>query len=247
MEVIEEDLVELARTVPHAKTIQLLSGNPLVLPYDHLAPILEKIHEYLPDMERIYTVGRITDLRNKNVDELKKLKDLGLVEVSLGVESGDDWTLDRVDKGYHAEEIIEQCAKLDEAGIEYWLTFMNGIAGREHSHDHAVHSAKIFNQCNPSVVYVTSLVLFPDTPLLEEVERGEFDPLTEKDLLVELRTFLNHLKTDCRLVTHHTSSLDLSTWNFLRDKEKILALLDDTIENGDIEQLALKRSLKTGL
>lgn len=66
-----------------------------------------------------------------------------------------------MDKDYHAEEVAEQCRKLDEAGIAYWLTFMNGIAGREHSLDHTVHTAEVFNACNPLVVYVTSLVLSP--------------------------------------------------------------------------------------
>lgn len=210
MEVIEEDLAELAQTVPHAKTIQLLSGDPLALPYNQLAPIMDKVHEYLPCMESIYTVGRVTNLRNKSVGELRRLKELGLKEISLGVESGDDWTLDRVDKGYHAQDVVEQCRKLDEAGIAYWLTFLNGVAGREHSRDHAVHSAEVFNECNPLVVYVTSLVLFPGTPLLEDAESGAFDPLSEQEMLEELRTFLQHLQADCDLVTHHTSSVNLS-------------------------------------
>lgn len=61
MSQIEEDLAELAATVPNARTIQLLSANPLVLTYDKLAAILEKIREYLPKMEHVYTVGRVTD------------------------------------------------------------------------------------------------------------------------------------------------------------------------------------------
>ena len=34
MEQIEEDLREIADTLPNARTIQLLSANPLALPYD---------------------------------------------------------------------------------------------------------------------------------------------------------------------------------------------------------------------
>ena len=51
------------------------------------------------------------------MEQLKSLRDIGLREISLGVESGDDWTLDRINKGYHANDIHEQCAKLTEAGI----------------------------------------------------------------------------------------------------------------------------------
>ena len=133
---------ELAECDPNAATIQLLSANPLVLTYDKLAPIFEMIRKYLPKMEYIYLAGRVTDLKNKTVEELKKLKELGMREISLGVESGDDWTLDRIHKGYHAEDILEQCHKLAEAGIDYWMTFLNGVAGRSHSWEHAINSAK---------------------------------------------------------------------------------------------------------
>ena len=117
MEVIESDLAEIAQDMPRAKTIQLLSGDPLALPYSKLVQVMENIHEYLPDIERIYAVCRVDNFRNKTVDELMSLHELGLEEVSLGIESGNDWTLDRVNKGYLAKDVPEQCAKLDEAGI----------------------------------------------------------------------------------------------------------------------------------
>ena len=131
MEWIEEDLKELASYDPNARTIQLLSANPLVLTYDKLAAIFEMIYKYLPKMEYIYMAGRVTDLKNKTVPELKKLKELGMREISLGVESGDDWTLDRIHKGYHAEDILEQCRKLEEAGIGKNLTGPNFLQRKE--------------------------------------------------------------------------------------------------------------------
>ncbi len=79
---------------------------------------------------------------------------------------------------------------LEEVGIQYWVTFLNGVAGCEHSHEHAVNSAKIFNQLKPMLVGTGGLTLFSGTPLLEEAERGEFTPLTEKEMLEELRTSL---------------------------------------------------------
>lgn len=42
------------------------------------------------------------------MEELKKLKKLGLREISLGVESGDDWMPECIHKVYHAEEILEE-------------------------------------------------------------------------------------------------------------------------------------------
>ena len=247
MEWIEEDLRELAACVPDAKTIQLLSANPLCMTYDKLAPILKMINKYLPKMEHIYAATRVTDLRNKTVEQWKSLKDMGLNEISLGVESGDDWTLERINKGYHAADILEQCAKLDEAGVAYWMTFLNGVAGREHSREHAVHSAGIFSQCHPMVVGTGGLTLFPGTPLLEEAERGEFTALSEKEMLVELKTFVENLNCDCAFITHHTiSGANLTGPDFLGRKEKIVAALQSTIDHGDLDRMAaIRRSKRT--
>ncbi|WP_296875265.1 radical SAM protein [uncultured Methanobrevibacter sp.] len=246
MEIIGEDLKELAQVAPHSKTIQLLSANPLVMTYNKLRPILEKINEYLPEMEYVYAATRVSDLKNKSVEELEHLKELGLREISLGVESGDDWTLERVNKGYASEDIIEQCGKLTDAGIDFWMSFLNGVAGREHSHDHAVNSAEIFSQCDPMLVGTGGLALFPGTPLLEEAQRGEFTPLSEKEMLVELKTFVEHLTCDCSFITHHTVSASLSGPNFLERKDSIVSTLANEIEHGDFERLAeMRRNKRT--
>jgi len=247
MEWIEEDLKELAGCDPDARTIQLLSANPLALTFDRLEPILVMINKYLPKIEYVYASTRVTDIKNKTVEELKKMKELGVREISLGVESGDDWTLDRINKGYHAADILEQCHKLEEAGIGYWMTFLNGVAGREHSRDHAVNSANIFNQCKPMLVGTGGLTLFPGTPLLEEAGRGEFDPLSEKEMLEELKLFVEDLTCDCSFITHHTiSGVNLTGPNFTARKEKIVAALDREIKNGDLDRMAaIRRSKRT--
>lgn len=246
MELIESDLQELAEFVPHAKTIQLLSANPLVMTYNKLKPILEKINEYLPEIEYIYASTRVSDLKNKTVEELENLKELGLREISLGVESGDDWTLNRVNKGYTSKDIIEQCGKLTDAGIDFWMSFLNGVAGREHSMDHAINSAKIFSHCNPMLVGTGGLTLFEGTPLLEEAQKGEFTPLNEKEMLIELKTFVEHLDCDCNFITHHTISASLSGPNFLDRKNEIINTLKNEIEHGNMEKYAqIRRNKRT--
>ena len=244
---IEEDLKEIKRNMPNAKTIQLLSANPLAPTYKILEPILLLINKYLPNLEYIYVATRVDDIKNKTVEELIKLKNLGIKEISLGVESGDDWTLDRINKGYHSNDIIEQCKKLDEAGIKYWLTFLNGVAGKEHSIDHAINSAKIFNQTNPLLVGTGGLTLFPDTPLLEEAKKGKFMPLTEEEMIIELKTFVENLNVDCYFNTHHTSSINLSGPNFLKRKDKIINQLDRLLKYGDLDRLSNIRKNKRSL
>ena len=175
------------------------------------------------------------------------LKELGMREISLGVESGDDWTLTHINKGCHAEDILEQCHKLEEAGIDYWMTFLNGVAGKSHSREHALNSAKIFSRCKLMLVGTGGLTLFPGTPLPEEAQRGEFDPLSEKEMLEELKLFVENLTCDCSFITHHTiSGVNLTGPNFLARKEKIVAALDREIGQGDLDRMAaIRRNKRT--
>ncbi len=247
MEWIEQDLREIAGIAPDSRTIQLLSANPLALTYDKLAPILEMINRYLPKMEYIYACTRVTDIKNKTVEQLKALKEMGLREISLGSESGDDWTLERIDKKCSAADVTEQGAKLTEAGINFWLCFLNGLAGKEHSLEHAIHSAELFSQCKPILVGTGGLTLFPGTPLLEEAQRGEFTPLSEKEMLIELKVFVEHLTCDCYFNTHHTSGIHLSGPDFLKRKDNIIRALEHEIEHGDMDRLAAIRQNKRSL
>lgn len=59
--------------------------------------------------------------------QLRKLRAMGINGLSIGTESGDDETLSLAHKGYTAADILEQCGKPDEAGIEYYFVYMTGL------------------------------------------------------------------------------------------------------------------------
>ena len=116
------------------------------------------------------------------------------------------------------------------------------------SQAHAMNSAKIFSQCKPMLVGTGGLTLFPGTPLLEEAERGEFTPLSEKEMLIELKTFVDNLTCDCYFVTHHTiSGKNLTGPDFLKRKDAIIASLENEIEHSDLDRMAAIRSRKKTL
>ena len=86
--------------------------------------------------------------------------------------------------------------------------------------------------------------MFPGTPLLEEAQRGEFSPLSEKEMLKELLLFVENLTCDCYFITHHTvSGKNLTGPDFMKRKDKIVAALKNEIENGDMELLAAIRKV----
>lgn len=247
IEWIEEDLIEISSIYPETDRLQLIGADPFCLSFERLDEICDLILKYLPNVNIMTMAARVTNVKNKSVEQLKILKEKGMSEINIGAESGDDWTLNRINKGYESKDIIEQCNKLDEAGIDYWLTYLNGVAGKEHYKDHAINSAKIFSQTNPIVVGTGGLVLFEDTELLKEYREGLFNPLDEKGLMEELKLFIENLDYDGRFITHHTSSMNLNNTNFRENKDLIIKSLEDGIENFDMEQLSNIRKNKTGL
>ena len=106
---------------------------------------------------------------------------------------------------------------------------------------------EVFSRCHPTVVGTGGLTLFPGTPLLEEAQRGEFEPLSEKEMLEELIIFVENLNCDCAFITHHTiSGTNLTGPDFLRRKEKIAAALQNTIDHGDLDRMAaIRRNKRT--
>ena len=87
-----------------------------------------------------------------------------------------------------------------------------------------------------------NMAVLPGTPLLEEARRGEFTPLSEKEMLVELKTFVENLTCDCSFITHHTvSGKNLTGPDFLKRKDRITEALEHEIEHGDTDVMAAIR------
>lgn len=105
---------------------------------------------------------------------------MGVNGLSIGVESGDDETLDLANKGYTSQDILEQCRKLDEAGMEYYFVYMAGLAGAGGGYRNAVNSAKVFSQLNSYFIHVDALTLFLETKLFTLVKKGTLFLLEKK-------------------------------------------------------------------
>ena len=138
------------------------------------------VYDYLPECQTMAMFSSIRDIKNKKVWQLRRLRSLGINGLSIGTESGDDFTLKLANKGYTAKDIIDQCRKLDEAGIEYYFVYMTGLAGKGNGYRNAINSAKVFSKVNPRFISVDSLTLFEGTELFEMAQNGEFVPAGEK-------------------------------------------------------------------
>ena len=202
----EEDLSEIKSYQPHARRIFITGANPFALSYEKLKPYILTVRDYLIKCQSIAMFASIRDIKNKEVWQLRKLRAMGVNGLSIGVESGDDDTLVLANKGYTSQDILEQCRKLDEAGIEYYFVYMTGLAGKGAGYRNAINSAKIFSQLNPYFISVDSLTLFPGTKLFDMEKDGKFIQSGEKERIQELQTFIKSLQIRTHLFANSKSN-----------------------------------------
>lgn len=237
LEEFKEDLAELANYQPTARRIFLTGANPFVMSYDKLAERALLVHDYFPECQTIAMFSSIRDIKSKKVWQLRRLRALGINGLSIGTESGDDSTLLLANKGYTAKELIEQCRKLDEAGIEYYFVYMTGLAGKGNGYRNAVNSARVFSKVNPRFISVDSLTLFPDTELYQMAQTGNFIPAGEKERLEELQVFIKHLQIKTHLLANTVSNFHPTTAFLPKEKAKIISELQYVIDTVSEEEL----------
>lgn len=147
---IESDLKVINQFQPRAHRIFLTGANPFVLTTSRLIDIALLIRKYVGEWHpTIGCFARITDIRNKSIEELRQLHHLGFDFLTIGGESGDSETLSMVNKGDVAEDIIDQCKKLENAGIRYNFFYLVGLAGHGNGVRNAKRSALVFNKLHP--------------------------------------------------------------------------------------------------
>lgn len=242
----EADLAEIQRAQPNARRVFWTGASPFVLRYEELWLRAMLTREYLPKCRSIAMFASIRDIRGKEVWQLRRLRAAGIDGLSIGVESGDDETLALVNKGYTAAEVVEQCRKLDEAGIEYYVVYMTGLAGRGGGPRNAANSARCFNRVNPRFVSVTSLTLFPGTPLYRRAQEGRFVPAGEAERLQELQTLIRGLELRTHLFANSVSNFYPLTAFLPKERDKAVAELQGVLDTvGEEEMAEYRKDLKT--
>lgn len=241
----EEDLAELKQYQPGARRIFLTGANPFALSYEKLKPYVLTVRDYLIKCQTIAMFASIRDIKNKEVWQLQKLRAMGVNGLSIGVESGDDETLLLANKGYTSQDILEQCRKLDEAGIEYYFVYMTGLAGAGKGYQNAINSARLFSKLNPYFIHVDSLTLFPDTRLYEHAKEGKFIPAGEHERIEELETFIEHLQICTRLFANTVSNFYPMSAFLPKERRKALDELQQIRESFTEEEMQkYRRGLK---
>ena len=191
---IEAQLEEAARGGRAYTRAFLENGDAFVLPAERLCGIADAIRRRFPDVKTVSMYASIGNIRGKTNEELQKLRDGGVNELNIGVESGLDAALTFMNKGYTAAEARRQLARLTRAGIDFSLNVILGCAGPALSRENAEATAALLNEAQPYLLFVGTLHAEPGSPLFDEIRSGAAAEPTFGQLLDEQEELLRRLE-----------------------------------------------------
>ncbi len=227
------------------RRVFLADGDPLVLSTDRLLRILTKLKNTFPKLTRISTYASPSNLAKKSDTELKELYEAGLTLLYVGIESGDSQVLECIQKGETYETTIEGLNKSKAAGMNSSVMIINGVGGKELSHQHAINSAKVLNETQPK--YASTLVLTAHKGMAHYKNRykGNFIELTQSELFTEMQTFINALELKETIFRSDHASNNLILKGILgRDKQTFLDQIEVAINNP--ENAGLRPKITSG-
>ncbi len=247
MEDIEADLKEaknlycgwLGRQVSR---VFLTGANPFVLSFHHLMEISERIKKYFPENRTIGCFARITDVTSKTDEELLALRKAGYDGLTIGMETGDDDALRFMNKGYVSSDLIEQCQRLDRAGISYSFFYLTSISGAGRGEIGARLTAGVCNQLHPILIGANMLTIYPESALYTEIQRGTWTEESEIEKYKEIRTLVDHLEIPTTFAALGASNAFQLYGVLPQDKAKLLKELDTIIETASEAELRQYRT-----
>jgi len=237
LEEIAADLEEAQRFFFNPKRFFLQAADAFSLDTERLLKIADMIRAAFPTVKTIGGYARVDNLEDKSIDDLRRLAEAGYGDFYFGVESGDDVILERMRKGYDAAYVLSQVSKMDEAGMPYIFSFINGIGGHDYGFDHARKTAKLYNRLHPTMIYGSALTLMPRTVLDVQARKGVFIEATEVEKLRELQEFARCLEVPTVFRFEHVSVAVPVSGRIPEDKDVVIARLQETIDHVDESEL----------
>ncbi len=224
------------------KTAFLQDADSLNMKTDQFVDILTHLKKTFPSLNRVTSYARSKTIAEKSAEELNKIRVAGLDRLHVGLETGDKVLLKKIKKGVTAPGHIKAGKKAMEAGFqlsEYW---MPGLGGKAMWENHARNTARVFNEINPHYIRSRPFFPIPGTPLCQEHDSGQFQPLSPSEQLIELKLMVETLDFTSRVCFDHAGnywrgkngrllfSQSYEGYQFPEQKPFVLSLLDEGIK-----------------
>lgn len=228
---VKRDFDRARRGYSRVDRIFLADGDALMCKAEHMAEVLRYIRKLFPECERVTSYGSPKSVLVKTQEELNLLHDLGLEMIYLGLESGSDEVLRRINKGETADEIVRAGLMVKQAGMKLSVTCIAGLGSLELSEEHAIQTAKALSRMKPEYIGLLTLLFELDTPMKRDYEAGKFYLMNPVEIAHETLLLLENI--DCEgsvFRANHASNYVNLAGTLNRERESMCARLRQALE-----------------
>ncbi len=245
IEEIESDIKEIGKYFGTPKRIFLQGADGYAADYDTLMKTAELLKKYVPSVETIGGYARIDNFFDKTEEQIRNMAAVGFSNPYIGVESGDDVVLKRINKGYTAAQAREVLEKIDAAGLPYIVNFLNGAGGHNYGLANAQRTAALYDGLKPTMINTSMLTVVPGTPLYRAMQKGAYVESTEKEKLEEIFEFVRCLTNDTIFMNEHASNLFHVQCKLPDAKTELLDYIKNFMDNAKEKNLRSYREMIT--
>jgi radical SAM superfamily enzyme len=232
---LKKEIDEFSSIYPNTIKIFLADGDALSAPTKYLLEILQHLQQKFPKLRRVSCYASATNILDKNEKELTELKNNKLTLIYYGIETGSDTLLKKINKGVNAQDMIDSLNLASKVGIKISATIILGLGGKEYSKEHIEQSAKLINQTN--ITYLSTLQLGLDEDVKDKFYKPftNFKHLDDMVILQEQKEFISKLHPQNKIIfrSNHASNALPLLGNLPKDKERLIATIDLSIEMGE--------------
>lgn len=227
-EVLAEFAAE-ARFNSGERRVFLADGDVMALSFERLRTMLSALNRLFPHLARVNLYANGSSILAKSDAELAALRELRLSTLYVGLESGDEALLRKVDKGETAAGMCEAVQRAQAAGLKCSVMVLLGLGGREGSARHADETAALLNRMQPRLLSALRLVDVTGPELYAGYQTAtEFEAVGE---LIRLLRGLELEKTVFR--ANHTSNPVPLEGRFPKDRDALVSLLESLLPQLD--------------
>ena len=233
MEEVLEDIAEAGRVMPDCRRVFLGDGDAMVLGENRLMQILEILGETFPELERVGIYTDAKGILRKSEATLKRLRKARLGIVYMGLESGSEQVLRRMNKEATATQMTRAMQRAKRVGFKTSVIALIGAGGTALTVEHARETARVATAMAPDYFSLLTLMVLDGTPLARQQRDGEYEPLEPLATLREMRNILAGLEVEGPMVfrTNHASTYLPLSGTLPKDRQAMLDRLDWAIDN----------------
>ncbi len=207
------------------------SDSPIIKAED-FREILYYLREKIPSIMEITSYARAKTILRKKTQHLESLRRTGLSRLHIGLETGSDTLLKKINKGATSEEMIKAGLKARDIGFEVSEYVILGLGGKELSEEHVKETAEVLSMIDPHFIRFRTLVPRPHTPIFDEYMNGDLKLLSPHEVLKEAYDIISNLDvkmTSWICFDHDSNPYPLPDRKLPEERENILKELESAM------------------